>query len=327
MHLCYLGRGLFIELVKRDVLVQILDDTKDSVKSLLVGELTVEEATTVDMIIHTSLGVVSDSNVVDYSQPTVSRASASAGCGDDIPRVEDELNQPKLAASSGACNIQEKPVTKELSVVLIPLPTSKPSKQFSEPEPEPKTVFVPVVSKELKVVLTPLPSPKVTTSTIQCSKKSEPSADSSVKPKEERICIDNQSQQIIITQKTLDDLPKSKYRLDGYLETLNAKYEAPHTEKYDTDATVAYSSSDETVPYWPLDRDQQIHVFLKITPSEHADNKKPKKRTIMAKPSMVFKFNIDVHGIRKHHPKYYFKCVVKRCGHSLNKIKDWNIHH
>ena len=40
----------------------------------------------------------------------------------------------------------------------------------------------------------------------------------------------------------LDDLPKSKYRPDDYLETLTAEYEAPHTEKYDT----AYSSSDET---------------------------------------------------------------------------------
>ena len=47
----------------------------------------------------------------------------------------------------------------------------------------------------------------------------------------------------------------------------------------------------------------------------------------MAKPSMVFKFNINVHGIRKHHPKYYSKCVVKRCGCSSNKIKDWNTHH
>ena len=47
----------------------------------------------------------------------------------------------------------------------------------------------------------------------------------------------------------------------------------------------------------------------------------------MAKPSMTFKFNIDIHGIRKHCPKYYFKCVVKKCGRSFNKIKGWNTHH
>ena len=58
-----------------------------------------------------------------------------------------------------------------------------------------------------------------------------------------------QSQQIIITQKALVDLPKSKYRPDGYLEILTAEYKAPHTEEYDTNATVACSSSDETVPY------------------------------------------------------------------------------
>ena len=89
--------------------------------------------------------------------------------------------------------------------------------------------------------------------------------------------MDNPSQRFIVTPKTLDDLPKSKYRLDDYLETLTPEYEAPHTEKYDTDATIAYLSSDETVSYWPLDRDQQIHMFLKIMPSDYADTKKPEE--------------------------------------------------
>ena len=71
VHLCYLGRGLFVELVKRDVPLQILDDAKDHVKSLVVCELTIKEATTVDMIIHTGLGVALDSNVADHCQPTV----------------------------------------------------------------------------------------------------------------------------------------------------------------------------------------------------------------------------------------------------------------
>ena len=47
----------------------------------------------------------------------------------------------------------------------------------------------------------------------------------------------------------------------------------------------------------------------------------------MAKPSTVFKFDINMHGIRKHRHGYYFKCIIKKCSRSLNKIKDWNTHH
>ena len=277
MHLCYLGRGLFVELVKRDVPLQILDDTKDNVKSVVVGELAVKEVTTIDKKIPTgSLGVALDSNAAGHSKSMVSTASASAECEDDLPRVKLELKQPKPAASTSVYNKQKCPITKELLVVLTLLPTCNPQQQSSEPDPEPKTASVPAISKELKIVLTPLPSPKVKPSSTQGSRDNETTADLSVKPKEVRICLyklilDNPSQQIIVTQKMLDHLVKSKYRLDDYLETLTPEYEAPHTEKYGTDATIASSSS---VSYWPLDRDQQICMFPKIMPSDHADTKK-----------------------------------------------------
>ena len=48
VHLCYLGRGLFVELVECEALLKILEDSKDNIQSLVVGELTPEEASTVD---------------------------------------------------------------------------------------------------------------------------------------------------------------------------------------------------------------------------------------------------------------------------------------
>ena len=42
-HLCYIGRGLFMELVQREIPLQILEDMKN-VQSLIVGELTPKEA-------------------------------------------------------------------------------------------------------------------------------------------------------------------------------------------------------------------------------------------------------------------------------------------
>ena len=79
-----------------------------------------------------------------------------------------------------------------------------------------------------------------------------------------KIVLDNPDQNLIVTWKTLDELPVSKYRPEGYLEALTPHYEVPHTEKYDTDATMAYSSSDETILYWPLDTTSQIHMFPSI---------------------------------------------------------------
>ena len=42
IHLCYLGRGLFMELVERDIPLQILADKPD-IQSIVIGELTIEE--------------------------------------------------------------------------------------------------------------------------------------------------------------------------------------------------------------------------------------------------------------------------------------------
>ena len=42
IHLCYLGRGLYMELIERDVPLQILDD-KPNTQSIVTGELTIEE--------------------------------------------------------------------------------------------------------------------------------------------------------------------------------------------------------------------------------------------------------------------------------------------
>ena len=39
------------------------------------------------------------------------------------------------------------------------------------------------------------------------------------------------------------------------------------------------------------------------------------------------KFNINLHGIRKYHWRYYFKCAEVNCNKSFSKIRDWNTHH
>ena len=59
LHLCYVGRGLFVELIKRDSPLEISSDT-DERQSLIIGELTVTEEKTLQSIEMTGLGVAVD---------------------------------------------------------------------------------------------------------------------------------------------------------------------------------------------------------------------------------------------------------------------------
>ena len=134
-----------------------------------------------------------------------------------------------------------------------------------------------------------------------------------------------------VTQQQLLQLPKSRYRPDDYLEKLSSpQHEAVLTTPSmhgDSDATLLYSSSDETIPYWTLSNDNAStnqsplnkHNKIDITTNIKCikNQKKPTKRRL----------NISVHGIRKYHQHYYFKCVETSCNRTFNKVRDWNTHH
>ena len=55
---------------------------------------------------------------------------------------------------------------------------------------------------------------------------------------------------VIISQTFLNSLPKSKYRNYAY----NHKDDKHSVERYDSDTTQPYSSSDETINYWTQDQ-------------------------------------------------------------------------
>ena len=96
LHLCYLGRGIFIELVKRQTLLQVLEDMKDGVKSLVIGEITQHEYQSLDKAISTGLGIglKTEDCKSEPTKSTISKkseVSASAGCPGYLPKLEKEL--------------------------------------------------------------------------------------------------------------------------------------------------------------------------------------------------------------------------------------------
>ena len=70
IHVAYVGRGLFVELVKREIPLEVIK-SKDGVLSYVVGELSVTEQSSFDKILRTGLGTSTskDLSPVDLSVP------------------------------------------------------------------------------------------------------------------------------------------------------------------------------------------------------------------------------------------------------------------
>ena len=107
-----------------------------------------------------------------------------------------------------------------------------------------------------------------------------------------------------VTEQFLSQLPVSKYRPISYLkEITSTSTDRPEDTSADSDATIAYSSSDETILYSIGDN--------------YETKTKPKSCT----------FSVNLHGIKRRQKYYCFKCVVSNCNKSFKCIRDWNTHH
>ena len=112
--------------------------------------------------------------------------------------------------------------------------------------------------------------------------------------------LDTSHQCIIVPKTLLETIPKSKYRLDW--------------EKYIQDNLPgADSSSDEMILYdWP----DPLNPEPKTNPLSRPWDKPYKPR-----------FNINIHGLLKRKPKYWFQCKIGTCTSLFLTFKAWNFHH
>ena len=93
VKLCYLGRGILIELVEWETPLQVLKDTKDCVNSAIIGEITPNECQSFDTALSTGLGF-GLAPKLEIPQPTdvnKSTKGAGTGCLANLPKVEKEL--------------------------------------------------------------------------------------------------------------------------------------------------------------------------------------------------------------------------------------------
>lgn len=107
--------------------------------------------------------------------------------------------------------------------------------------------------------------------------------------------------------------PLSRYWLPGYYSEFDIQ-EPDTMGTVDPDRLSVYSGSTEV--YWPLGYDVKwpptCPTVAKVLRPAH-----PKTAS----------FNILVHGIWCHKPRYYFKCKEPNCVYSFCTLKGWNLHH
>ena len=80
---------------------------------------------------------------------------------------------------------------------------------------------------------------------------------------------------------------------------------------------ITFSCSSSFTDYQPLSEDSdsdRVKLDISTVPSLHTSRKMPK-------------FKINLHGLRRRKPKYWFRCQVKNCDSTFSTIRGWNFHH
>ena len=127
LHLCYLGRGIFMELVKHDTPLQIADSGRTNVRSIIIGELALDENTTFDELSHLGLGVGLDpDNRTDESTQKPGIQHGTPDEGSDCERkitVTAQQHSKLQGTSSTSGHSVCTPLTIDVKQLIMDTPT------------------------------------------------------------------------------------------------------------------------------------------------------------------------------------------------------------
>ena len=206
IHVTYLGRRLFVELVKRDKPLEVIK-SKDGVLSYVVGELSIMEQESFDKTLRTGLGISTsnESLPVDLSVPH--NKSIENKLSENIPlylTISLDHKSDYLEPSTSNGTAKESTVIDENSSVQLAKPTTDQSTlEKATLSGENKYPYMDILGKmSLKV-------------SVKIFK------------------VTSEMQTIHVTQNLMDNLPTSKYRKDwdNYI---------PADEGAESDTTLIY---------------------------------------------------------------------------------------
>ena len=320
VHALYLGRGLFVELRKWEIPLQIIDNPDPKVISIVIGELSELETKTYDDIVHTGLGVGKAPELKAGTSSSVSILKQGQSPMSDEPQDEAPLDlsledkvvptmQPgsviplnlSFDQGSDGLSLEDKvvPTMHPGSVIPLDLSFDQGSDDFSLPKHD-ASYGPPAISHTL---LHHSPSPKVSDQPNQQvrDKHSDPKLACTVS----------------VDIKKLDLKVNQTVKVMAY----NQKEYKTGADDQDSASTISHDMGDKQegdnltsrtshIPEWYIKPRYKLPSSVKSL--------KTKQRA---------KFSGKVHGIQCRHPKYWFKCMVPPCKQTFQSTKLWNIHH
>ena len=213
IHLCYLGRGLFMELVEWDIPLQILADKPD-IQSIVIGELSIEEGLLpiTPQIKPTSAKAVKTRR--DVTQDAACKSRHNTNISDTLTHQTYTKKDSKLIST--------------VKIVVVKMNIKNPNESYQVTQQQllqlPKSRYRP--DNYYKKLLSPRPEAVSAVPSIhEDSDATLPYSSSGEKSPLPRPAL-------------VSSLPGIHVDSDATL---------PYSS---SDATLPYSSSDETIPYW-----------------------------------------------------------------------------
>ena len=292
IHLAYLGRGLYIELVKRDTPLQIIND---ELKDLIVlGTLESDEQVTLDLAINQGLGVAQDRTVdTNISKHAHIKIEPSSPSSPKSPK------SPKPSTSSDPRYLSETPASMSCSenIHISARDTSRLTRT--------------------QLHLTKTQPHDLVTSNI------------SVIRLQKSLCVPITKLDIKEGERVkVSDEMLTRPAILGVQDKCSTEvYESTDTEIYWPLSPIRMKELKIVKRVTPSKSVKSILKYRKLKNQKaQQQSKEFKKRMIYAKPSQ-FMFKIHTIGIKRKKPKYYFKCVDGNCDKTFDKLTTWNTHH
>ena len=239
IHAAYLGRGLFVELVKHDKPLEVIK-SKNGALSYVVGELTIMEQESFDKTLRTGLGVSMSNETVPVDLSVPHNKSIENEPSENSPiDLTINLDRRNNQATDYLEPSTLKGIAKELTVF-----DENVSMQLAKPTTDQSTTERVTLSGENKYPYMDILGKM------------------SLKVSVQKYKVTSETQTIHITQNLMDNLPTSKYckGWDTYI---------PADEG---------AESDTTLIYWPLSDDSDsdhVRSDPPITSTSRVSRKKP----------------------------------------------------
>ena len=297
IHLLYLGHGLFVELTEWDVLLEVIENPDPHVQSMIIRELTIEEQSAYDEVLHSGLGTGSDERATSKPKDTMSHT------------VITEEKMCSLDLTVFAESIPESKVNKETLPLDLSLdPISTTSSDNAPTDEQKDTESTTVTAEEVAQTDEPLaPSPPPVIPKPKEHLAAPLRSEIKIWLNKLDLKLD---QSVKVTEEILSQLPASHYDHSGPL-IKDELDEAVHSDG--SDSTILYSWLDE--PVFP---EKYKKPRFKVPPS--LISPKPKRKN-------TARFSVKTRGLLKWKICYWFKCIVPNCGQTFPNIKAWNQHH